>query len=211
MTFINTWYELLFEFLMWNVIVIYSYPLHIIVSYECKCVLYKCSNHVHHKLRYNNILMYMNFCISFDNCIFVFKIHKMHDTWARMNQQPPVHQLAVLSIGWAIFSHLVSNGIHHNPFFFTINHCIYLFMFLVLGHFSPRPDLTHSYFTHLPTFISTTPTLVPYLLPHTNITTLITSYLINLATILTTSLIDLTTILITYPINSTIVLTTLLM
>jgi hypothetical protein len=66
---------LLFEFLMWKVIVIYSYPLHIIVSYECKSiyVLYKCSNHVHHKLWYNNILMYMNFCISFDSWIFVFQ------------------------------------------------------------------------------------------------------------------------------------------
>jgi hypothetical protein len=79
---------------------------------------------------------------------------------------------------------------------------------LVLGHFSLGPDLTHSYLAHFPTFISTTPTLVPYLLSPTNIIILITNYLIDLATVLTTYLTNLTTLLITYPINLTIVLTT---
>jgi len=121
-----------------------------------------------------------------------------------------MHQLAILSIGWAMFFHLVSNGVHHSPFFYYWPLYLFFLFFLVLGRFSPRRNLTHSYSTHLPTFISMAPTLVPYLLSHTNITTLITSYLIDLAIILTTSLVNLATLLITYPINLTTVLITFL-
>jgi hypothetical protein len=39
-----------------------------------------------------------------------------------------------------------------------------LSFFLVLDCFSLRPDLTHSYLTHLPILINTAPTLIPYLL-----------------------------------------------
>jgi len=89
-----------------------------------------------------------------------------------------------------------------------------LFLNLVFGCFSPRPNLTHRYPTHLLTFINTTPTLVPYLLSPTGIATLITSYHINPTTILTTYLTNLTTLLITYlinlnfPTNLTTILTT---
>jgi hypothetical protein len=78
-----------------------------------------------------------------------------------MNQQPPMYQLAVLFIGWVAFFHLVSNEVHHNPFFFATDHCIFFFWF-VLGCFFPGPDLTHSYPTHLPTLISIVSTLVFY-------------------------------------------------
>jgi len=39
---------------------------------------------------------------------------------AKVNQQPPMHQLAVLSTGWAAFFHTTSSGVHHNPFLFAI-------------------------------------------------------------------------------------------
>ncbi len=96
----------------------------------------------------------------------------MSKVLARVNQQPPMHQLAVLSTGWSS-----SQFISYLVFFFLF--------FLVLDR-----DLTHRYPSHLPTLISTAPTLVPYLLSPTNIANLITSYLI-----------DLTTIQTTYPIN----------
>jgi hypothetical protein len=57
---------------------------------------------------------------------------------AIMNQHPLMHQLVVLSIGWAMFFHLAADGVHHNPFLFVADHCIYFF---VLGHFSLRPYL----------------------------------------------------------------------
>jgi len=44
---------------------------------------------------------------------------------ARVNQQPPMHQLAVLSTGWAAFFHSTSYEVHHNPLFFTADHCIF--------------------------------------------------------------------------------------
>jgi hypothetical protein len=116
---------------------------------------------------------------------------------ARMNQQSPMHQLAIVSTGWVEFFHLAPNGVHHIPFLFAGNHSLYFsFSFLfVLGCFFPGHDLTHSYLIHLPTLISTAPTLVPYLLSLTDIATLITSYLINLVTILTTYLTNLMTLL----------------
>ncbi len=117
-----------------------------------------------------------------------------------------MHQLVVLSTGWVVFFHLVPNGVHHSAFLFVADHCT--FFFLVLGHFSLRPNLPHSYPTHLSTLGSTTPTLVPYLLSPTNIATLITNYPIDLATVLTTYPTNLATLLITYHTNLTIVLTT---
>ncbi len=134
---------------------------------------------------------------------------------AKVNQQPPMHQLVVLSTRWATFFHLALDGVHHNPFFLVIDHyTLIYFIFLFCGRFSLGPNLTPSYPTHFPTLINTTPTLVPYLLSPTDITTLITtlitSYHVDLATILTTYPTNLTTLLITYPTNLTIVLTTYL-
>jgi len=95
-----------------------------------------------------------------------------------MNQQPPMHQLAVLSTGWGAFFHLAPDGVHHNPFLFAADHCIFI-LFLVLGHFSPGPDLPPCSLSYL---LSPTPTFVPYLLSPTDIATLIISYVIDLAT-----------------------------
>jgi hypothetical protein len=99
-----------------------------------------------------------------------------------VNQQPPMHQLAVLSTGWADFFHSVPDGVHHSPFLFGADHCTFYFYFyfLVLGRFSLGPDLTHIYPAHLPTLISIAPTLVPYLLSLTDIATIIITYPINL-------------------------------
>jgi hypothetical protein len=80
--------------------------------------------------------------------------------------------------------------------FFLLLTTIFLFLFLVIGHFSPTFDFGHNYPTHLLTFISTTPTLTPYLLSPTNIVALITSYPIDLSTILTTYPTKLTILLI---------------
>jgi hypothetical protein len=40
----------------------------------------------------------------------------------RVNQQPPMHQLAILSSGWAAFFHSTPDGVHHNLFLFPANH-----------------------------------------------------------------------------------------
>jgi hypothetical protein len=48
---------------------------------------------------------------------------------ARVNQQPPMHQLAVLSNGWAAFFHLALDGFHHSPFLFATDHCIYYYYY----------------------------------------------------------------------------------
>jgi hypothetical protein len=42
---------------------------------------------------------------------------------ARVNQQPPMHQLAVLSTGWAEFFHSAPDAVHHSPFFFLLCGC----------------------------------------------------------------------------------------
>ncbi len=115
---------------------------------------------------------------------------------ARVNQQPPMHQLAVLSTGCLAFFHLAPDGVHDSPFLFAANHCTFFFG---SWSFFPGPDLTHSYPVHFSTFISTAPTLVPYLLSPTDTATLITSYPIDLATVLTTYPTNLATLLITYP------------
>jgi hypothetical protein len=39
---------------------------------------------------------------------------------------------------------------------------VLFFVLFVLGYFFSGPDLTHSYPTHLPTFISIVSTLIPY-------------------------------------------------
>jgi hypothetical protein len=58
---------------------------------------------------------------------------------ARMNQQPPMHQLVILSTGWATFFHSTSNGVYHSPFLFIANNCTFfwgvcswLFFFMYL-------------------------------------------------------------------------------
>jgi hypothetical protein len=105
---------------------------------------------------------------------------------ARMNQHPPMHQLAILSTKWVAFFHSAPDGVHHNPFLFAIDHYIFKIYCLVLGHFSLGLDLKHSYPIHFPTLISIAPTLVPYLLSPIDTITLIINYPIKLATILTT-------------------------
>ncbi len=132
---------------------------------------------------------------------------RQYTNLGRVSQQPPMHQLAVLSTGWAAFFHSVSDGVHHNPFLFAADHYTFLFL-LVRGGFSLGPDLTPSYLVHFPTLVSTAPTLVPYLLSPTNIATLITSHPIDLVMIVTTYLTNLATLLITYLTNLTIVLNT---
>jgi hypothetical protein len=84
--------------------------------------------------------------------------------WARVNQQPPMHQLAVLSTGWAAVpfdfrwgsSQSISFG------FFLLLIAVFSFWGFVFGWFFLGFDLTHSYPTHLPTLISIVPTLVLY-------------------------------------------------
>jgi hypothetical protein len=125
---------------------------------------------------------------------------------ARVNQQPTMHQFAVLSSGWAAFFHSVPNGVHQSPFFST-DHCIF-FLFLFCDRISPGPDLTPIYPAYFSTLISTAPTLVPYLLFPTNIATLITSYPIDLVSVLTVYPANMVILLITYLTNLTIVLTT---
>jgi hypothetical protein len=117
---------------------------------------------------------------------------------ARVNQHPPMHQLAVLSTGWAAFFHSAPDGVHHSPFIFATDHFTFFFL---CGRFSPGPDLTPTYPAHFPTLISIAPTLVPYLLPPYDIATLITSYPIDLDIVLTTYPTNLATLLITYPTN----------
>jgi hypothetical protein len=60
----------------------------------------------------------------------------------RVNKQSSMHQLAVLSTGWAVFFHSMSDGVHHSQFFFTVDHFFFFFGF-VLGYFFPGSDLTH--------------------------------------------------------------------
>jgi len=45
----------------------------------------------------------------------------------RVNQQPPMHRLAILSTWWAMFFHSMLDGVHHSPFLFIADHCIYFF------------------------------------------------------------------------------------
>jgi hypothetical protein len=105
--------------------------------------------------------------------------------------------LAVLSTGCLAFFHSAPDGVHDSPFLFAADHCT--FFFFGSWSFFPGPDLTYTYPAHFSTFISTAPTLVPYLLSPTDTATLITSYPIDLATVLTTYPTNLATLLITNP------------
>jgi len=51
---------------------------------------------------------------------------------AKVNQQPPMHQLAVLSTGWVAFFHSAPDRVHFNPFLFAVDHCTFSFWFLVV-------------------------------------------------------------------------------
>ncbi len=119
-----------------------------------------------------------------------------------------MHQLAILSTGWVAFFHSVLNGVHCNPFLFTTDHYFFFLFGFIFCCFFFRLDFTHSYLFHLPTLINIVPTLVPYKLSITDITTLISSYPTDLTTILTTYLTNLTTLLTTYLTNLIIVLIT---
>jgi hypothetical protein len=44
---------------------------------------------------------------------------------ARVNQQPSMHQLAILSTGWAASFHSMSDGVHHSPFIFAVCSCLF--------------------------------------------------------------------------------------
>ncbi len=51
---------------------------------------------------------------------------------ARVNQQPPMHQLAVLSTGCLAFFHSAPDGVHDSPFLFAADHCTFFFWFVVV-------------------------------------------------------------------------------
>jgi hypothetical protein len=65
----------------------------------------------------------------------------------------PIHWMAT-------FFHSAWDGVHHNPFLFTANHCN--FFLGLFGCIFPGSDLTHGYPIHLPNVISIVPTLVSY-------------------------------------------------
>jgi hypothetical protein len=44
-----------------------------------------------------------------------------------VNRQPPMHQLAILSTGWAAFFHSTSDGVRHSPFLLADDHCTFFF------------------------------------------------------------------------------------
>jgi hypothetical protein len=85
-----------------------------------------------------------------------------------VNQQPPMHQLAVLSTGWAAFFHSAPDEVHQSQFLFAADHCSFSFFFGFLAVF-PLDLTCHP--AHSPTPISTTPTLVPHVLSPTDIAT----------------------------------------
>jgi hypothetical protein len=151
-----------------------------------------------------------SWCMNFKIYNLLSNIHGIEnvracDRMARMNQQPPMHQLVVLFTRWVTFFHSVSDGVHLKPFLFAIDHCTFFFG---SWSFFPRPNLTHSYLAHSFTLIGIATTLVPYLLSPIDTATLITSYPIGLVIVLTTYPTNLATLLITYPTNLTTILTT---
>jgi hypothetical protein len=93
---------------------------------------------------------------------------------ARVNQQPPMHQLAVLFTGWGAFLIWCQMGFIPIHFFSPLIIVFYLFLF-VFYHFFSGPDLTHSYPTHLPIFIS---------IELTDLVVILTTYPTDLATLL---------------------------
>jgi hypothetical protein len=83
-----------------------------------------------------------------------------------------MHQLAVLSTGWAAFFHSTPDGVHQSPSLFAADHCTFFFWF-VLDHF----------FLNLTSHIATL--ITSY---HTDLATILTTYPTNLATLLTNTL-----------------------
>jgi hypothetical protein len=72
---------------------------------------------------------------------------------ARVNQQLVMHQLAFLSTRWVTFFHSMSNGVHCNPFLFTINHYIIIFgLFLVVFSIDLTSHIA-TLFTFLPSYV----------------------------------------------------------
>ncbi len=69
---------------------------------------------------------------------------------ARVNQQPRMHQLAILSTGWAVLFHSTSDEVHHSPFLSLLIGVFFFFLGLFLVIFSL--DLT-SHIATLLTFI----------------------------------------------------------
>ncbi len=58
----------------------------------------------------------------------------------RVNQQPPMNQLAVLSTGWAAFFHSLLDVVHHSSFLFLFAADHYIFIF-ILGSSSFFPSI----------------------------------------------------------------------
>jgi hypothetical protein len=56
--------------------------------------------------------------------IWMMKLVPCYWLAAKMNQQPLMHQLAILSIGWAMLFHFVPNEVHHSPLLFYADHWI---------------------------------------------------------------------------------------
>jgi len=81
-----------------------------------------------------------------------------------------MHQLAILSTGWAVGFHSMPDGVHHSPFLFATDQCIFILFFWFLAIF-PLDLTCHP--VHFPTLISTTSTLVPYLLSPIDLATLL--------------------------------------
>jgi hypothetical protein len=75
----------------------------------------------------------LNFAVT-ENC--TFQNVEGPEQPAKVNQQPPMHQLAVLSTGWAAFFHSVPDGVHHSPFLFVVDHCTFFFFGLFFIIFS---------------------------------------------------------------------------
>ncbi len=117
----------------------------------------------------------VSLCMCFGGCCkgWNFPVGESRNM-AKVNQQPPMHQLAVLSTGCLAFFHSAPNGVHRNPFLFAADHCTFFYFFFWFLAVFPGPALTHTYPTHFLTLISIAPSLVPYLLSPTDTATLIT-------------------------------------
>jgi len=69
---------------------------------------------------------------------------------ARVNWQPPMHQLPILSTGWAAFFHSTSDGVHPSPFCFVANHCTLFFWFVFCCFFLDLTSHVVTLLTFLP-------------------------------------------------------------
>jgi hypothetical protein len=61
---------------------------------------------------------------------------------AKMNQHPPFHQLAVLSIGWAVFLHPVPDPVLTQHCTSQLFWAAHFWSFLFFGCFFPNPELS---------------------------------------------------------------------